>query len=56
MEVAGQFGISSPQHEDLFSLGSLIPNPLYIIYRHELSKIVRELAIHGAKYKEFIWM
>ena len=55
MEVAGQFGIPSPQHEDLFSLGSLTPNPFYIIYRHELSKILRELAIYGAKYKEFIW-
>ena len=56
MEVAGQFGIPSPQHEDLFSLGSLTPNPLYIIYRHELSKILRELVIFEAKYKEVIWM
>ena len=54
MEVTGQFGIPSPQHEDLFFLGSLIPNPFYIIYRHELSKILRELAIYGAKYKKFI--
>ena len=55
MEVAGQFDISSPQYENLFSLGSLTPNPFYIIYRYELSKILRELAIYGANYKEFIW-
>ena len=54
MEVVGKFGISSPQHEDLFSLGSLTPNPFYIIYRHELSKILSELAIYGVRYKEFI--
>ena len=54
METAGQFDISSPQHEALFSLGSLTPNPFYIIYRHELSKILRELAIYGTKYKKFI--
>ena len=54
MEVTGQFGIPSPQHEDLFSLGSLTSNPSNIIYRHELSKILRELAIYGAKYKKFI--
>ena len=51
MEIVGQFGISSPQLEDLFSLGSLTPNPFYVIYRHELSKILRELAINGAKVK-----
>ena len=53
MEIAGQFGIFSPQHEDLFSLGSLTPNPFYVIYRHELSKILRELAINGAKVETF---
>ena len=56
MEVARQFGIPSPQHEDLFSLGPLTPNPFYIIYKHELSKILRELAIDGAKFKVFIWI
>ena len=54
MEVAGQFDIPSPQYENLFSLDSLTPNPSYIIYRHELSKILRELGIYGAKYKKFI--
>ena len=54
MEVVRQLGISSPQHEDLFSLDSLTPNPFYIIYKHELSKILRELAIYGARYKKFI--
>ena len=53
MEVVGQFGISSPQQEDLFSLGSLTPNPLYVIYRHELSRILRELTINGAKVEIF---
>ena len=53
MEIAGQFGISSPQHEDLFSLGSLTPNPFYVIYRHELNRILRELAINGAKVEIF---
>ena len=53
MEVIGQFGISSPQHEDLFSLGSLTPNPFYVIYRHELSRILRELAINGTKVEIF---
>ena len=54
MEVTGQFGIPSPQHEDLFSLGYLTRNSSYTIYRHELSKILGELAIYGAKYKKFI--
>ena len=53
MEIAGQFGIFSPQHEDLFSLGSLTPNPFYVIYRHEISKILRELANKGAKVETF---
>ena len=53
MEIAGQFDIFSPQHEDLFSLGSLTPNPFYVIYRHELSRILRELAINGAKVEIF---
>ena len=56
MEITWQIDIPSPQHEDLFSLGSLTPNPLYIIYRHELSKILRELVIFEAKYKEVIWI
>ena len=49
MEIARQFGIFSPQHEDLFSLGSLTPNPFYVIYRHEIRGILRESAINGAK-------
>ena len=54
MEITWQIDIPSPQHEDLFSLGSLTPNSSYIIYSHELSKILGELAIYGAKYKKFI--
>ena len=53
MEIAGQFDITSPQHEDLFFLGSLTPNPFYVIYRHEISRILRELAINGAKVEIF---
>ena len=36
-----------------FPWGSLTLNPFYVIYRHELSKILRELAINGAKVEIF---
>ena len=38
---------------DKISFGYLTPNPFYVIYRHELSRIIRELAINGAKVEIF---